>query len=83
MKHDISLLKSDLDFKWLNAWRLLPCAGLAKKSTSNGNRNCNFFLNNACTFQIILYINIFHAWKRFSLIIQPMVAYLLVNMNIF
>lgn len=40
MKHDIPLLKSDLDFKWLSAWRLLPCSGLATKYTYNGNRNC-------------------------------------------
>lgn len=50
MKHDIPLLKSDLDFKWLNAWRLLPCAGLAKKQTSNGNRNCDFFFEQCVHF---------------------------------
>lgn len=43
MKHDIPLLKSDLDFKWLNAWRLLPRSGLAKEETANGNRDWIFF----------------------------------------
>lgn len=31
MKHDIPLLKSDLDFKWLSPFHLLPRFGLAEK----------------------------------------------------
>lgn len=67
MKHDIPLLKSDLDFKWLSAWRLLPCSGLATKYTDNENRNCKkkFFWNNACTFQTIFFINNFMLRRDF------------------
>lgn len=86
MKHDIPLLKSDLDFKWLSAWRLLPCSGLATKYTYNGNRNCkkkNFFLEQCMHFSNNFLYKQFYALKRFSLIIQPIVIYLFENMNIF
>lgn len=68
MKHDIPLLKSGLDFKWLNAWRLLPCSGLAKKQTFNGNRNGNvfFFFPEQCVhFPNNFLYKHFYSWKRF------------------
>lgn len=88
MKHDIPLLKSDLDFKWLSAWCLLLCSGLAKKYVPNGNRNCKvfsflfFFEQRIHSSNNFLHKH-FYAWRRFSLIMKPIVVHLLVNMNIF
>lgn len=64
MKHDIPLLKSDLDFKWLSPFHLLPRFRLAKKQLFNGNRNCNNFLNRAYMFLKFLYKN-FYTYKCF------------------
>lgn len=80
MKHDIPLLKSDLDFKWLSDLRLLPCTGLCRSTCLMG-REIAIFWNNRYMFLNNFFINTFICKKLF--VSQAIHGCHLVSINVF